>query len=243
MTKLMTHVVAGYPDFEKSLDLIKTLSSAGSDYIEIQFPFSDPIADGETIQIANIESINAGATINSSFELINAVKDIESELIIMTYFNIIFTHGIPEFCKQAAEANCTGFIVPDLPFDSLEFDSFKLEAEKCGLKIFYVVSPLISDARLDKVLQVATGFIYCISQLGTTGGSFQLDHELEDFVCKLRSKTDLPVALGFGIRNKQHVEKAMSIADIAVIGSQIIREYNKNGLEGIEGFVSNIKSE
>lgn len=238
----MTHVVAGYPNFKKSLDLIKTLSSAGSDYIEIQFPFSDPIADGETIQIANIESINAGATINSSFELINAVKDIESELIIMTYFNIIFTHGISKFCEQAAKANCTGFIVPDLPFDSLEFDSFKVEAEKHGLKIFYVVSPLISDARLDKVLQVANGFIYCISQLGTTGGSFQLDHELENFVGKLRSKTDLPVALGFGIRNKQHVEKAMSIADIAVIGSQIIREYNKNGLEGIEAFVSGIKS-
>jgi tryptophan synthase alpha chain len=244
--QLMTHIVAGYPTMDECEKIALKMASSGVSFIEIQIPFSDPIADGKTILSANMQALKNGTTPDDCFALMKRLKkSIKIPLLFMTYFNIPFVYGLEKFCKKAKEVGCYGFIIPDIPLDEEEHEHYLELCKKYDLKAIQVISPITESERLKKIAQVAEGFVYCVSRLGTTGERAELDSRLGDYLDKVREHIDLPLALGFGISTQEHVQAAAAKADIVVMGSKIINLYNEtkeNKVDAIGDFVLKMKS-
>jgi tryptophan synthase alpha chain len=246
---LMTHVVVGYPTIDITVSLIETLAKAGSDYIELQIPFSDPIADGPTIMQACDVALKNGVTVETAFEIAEkAVKKVEIPLLFMGYYNTVFAYGVEKFCKRSKEMGISGFIFPDVPPEEESYENLITCCEKYGLHLIRVISPASSDERLRINAQVAKGFIYCISRYGVTGAQSNIDVRLSEYLSKVRSFFDIPVAVGFGISSVEHVKALKKDAHIAVVGSKIINIVDENKellpdeiLEKVEEFVKSLK--
>lgn len=233
--KLMTHIVAGYPNMEESEKLIFAMQNAGVSFIEIQIPFSDPIADGPTIMKASEIALKNGATTKKCFELIRRVKPkIKIPLLVMTYFNVAFRYGLEKFCKEARASGIYGFIIPDIPIDEEKHEHYIKLCKKYGIHPIQVISPITTDERLKELNKVASGFVYCISNYGTTGERNKLNPKLGKYLKKVRRHIKLPLALGFGISNKEQAQLAAKKADIVVMGSKIINLYNETKGEKIQ---------
>ena len=225
---LMTHVVAGYPNMKECEKIVIAMADSGVSFIEIQIPFSDPIADGPTIMHANEESLLNGPTPDDCFKLIQRLKKkISTPILIMTYFNIAFKYGLEKFCKKAKESQVYGLIIPDIQIDEEKYDNYLGLCKKSGLHAIQIISPITPDRRLKKISKAASGFVYCVSRLGTTGERNKLNPELSSYLNNVRKYIKLPLALGFGISNKEQVKAALKHADIAVIGSKIINLCNE----------------
>ncbi|MCF7905702.1 tryptophan synthase subunit alpha [Candidatus Gracilibacteria bacterium] len=242
---LMTHIVAGYPDIETSEELVQMMADTGVTYIEIQIPFSDPIADGPTIMQANQTSLRNGTTTKDCFQLMSRLtKKIKTPLLFMTYFNIVHAQGVENFCCRVHEAGAWGLIVPDIPFDEEAEEHFLRNCKKYNLHAIQVISPLTTDERLKKIAKVASGFVYCVSRLGTTGERKALDPALGSYLTRVRKYIKLPLALGFGISSRAHVEAALTHADIAVMGSKVINLMNETSkgkqIETVQKFLKTI---
>jgi len=236
-TKLMTHIVAGYPNMKKCEEIAILMASQNVDFIEIQIPFSDPVADGKTIMDANTKALKNGVNTDDCFALMEMVRCSTSsaggqqdkpELLFMTYYNVVYRYGIEAFCEKARKAGAYGLIVPDIPLDEEEYDHFIEIANKYELNVIQIISPNTTIERLKKIAKVAKGFVYCVSRHGTTGEKANLNKNLGEYLARVRKYIKIPIALGFGISTKKQIIEASKIADIVVVGSKIINIYNES---------------
>ena len=243
---LMTHVVVGYPSLKVTESLVKVMEDAGVDFIELQIPFSDPLADGPTIMKACEKSLQNGTKVKDAFELANRLsKQIKIPLLFMAYYNTVFKYGTKKFCDDAKEVGISGLIIPDIPLEEEHQEHFIKYCKEAGLKNIRVISPISTIDRLEKNAEVVDGFVYCTARQGITGAKEELDPNIASFLEDVKKLFRIPVAVGFGISKREHLNQLSSHADIAVIGSaliEIINKSNKQGLEeNIKYFINSIK--
>lgn len=225
---LICYVVAGYPDIKTSEHIITSLINGGADIIEIGIPFSDPIADGSTIQDAIQSSLISGTTPDMCLELASRIRKTfpNIPLIIMTYSNILYRKGYMQFAEKAKENGIDGFIIPDIPIE--ESKEYLNTVQNTGLSTIFLVSPNTSEKRLKMISRICTGFLYAISVYGTTGERKGFDEYTIESIKRVKKVTaadELPLAVGFGISNPQHVKYMVDAgADAVIIGSAIIKK-------------------
>lgn len=229
---LMTHVVAGYPTYTECLQLIMGMQTAGAHAIEVQVPFSDPSADGPVIMAANEDALSQGMTMVNCFKLIDEVRKngLDLPVYIMSYANKVYSFGFEAFCEQAKNRRVTGLIIPDLPYESVEYTELSQSSHKHNVDLVPVLSPGIADDRLLEYCRQSSRLIYVTTTKGITGNALTVTSELVGLLKKIKSTSSCDTALGFGIRNSQDVRDAMHIADIAVIGSVVCAEIKSNGI-------------
>ncbi len=226
---LMTHLVIGYPSLEKTVSLIRKMADAGADIIELQIPFSDPVADGPTIMHACEKSLERGTKVKDAFIVMKTLSSsVPIPLLFMAYYNTAFKYGTERFCKDAKKAGADGLIVPDMPIDEEQREHFFRSCRNYDLHNIRVMSPASTDERLQKNMPVANGFIYCASHQGITGAEKKLDRHLAGYLKKIRRHTSIPIAVGFGISSRQHVDALQNHADIAIIGSALIDIFDQS---------------
>jgi tryptophan synthase alpha subunit len=232
---IMTHVIVGYPSLEKTVSIVKTMEQSGVDFVELQIPFSDPIADGPVIMHACEEALARGTKVADAFDV---VKQLSSEVSIprlfMAYFNTVFTYGVEKFCNDAKNVGVSGLIVPDMPIEEEDNEQLAYFAKKNNLYLIRVIAPVTTNRRLVKNARVSEGFVYCSARQGTTGIRNELDPRLSDYLHNVKAYFSCPLAVGFGISQKKHLEMLQSHADIAVIGSAIVSIIGKSEHEDIE---------
>ncbi len=228
---LIPFVPAGWPEFDATLEIVKTVEKAGADAIELGLPFSDPLADGVTNQNAYYEAIQQGTNTSTVLETVSLIRKegIQFPIIVMGYFNPIFAYGSARWVKDAKDAGVDALIVVDLP----PGESYELEAaaKNSELHLIYLVAPTSNSERLKHVANYASGFLYCVSLTGTTGARSELSSGLPDFIDRVREYVDLPLAIGFGISERKHVEEVGKLADAAIIGSAFVRTISEASLE------------
>ena len=219
---LVTFVTAGDPDYATSLSILKGLPAAGADVIELGMPFTDPMADGPAIQLANIRALGGHQDMVKTLQMVREFRADNSDtpLVLMGYFNPIHHYGVPRFIEEAKAAGVDGLIVVDLPPEHNE--DLCDPAQAAGLDFIRLTTPTTDDARLPTVLNGSSGFVYYVSVAGVTGaGAATLEH-VEQAVARLRRHTDLPISIGFGIRTPEHAATIARLADGVVVGSALI---------------------
>ncbi len=218
---LVTFTTAGDPDLPRSAEVLRALDRAGADVLEVGVPFSDPLADGPVIQRASERALRAGATLARVLDLVAAVRsDITAGIVLFTYANPIVRMGMEPFVERAAAAGVDGVLVLDLPIE--EADGFRDRTIEAGIDPIFLLSPTTTDARIRRAAELGRGFLYGISRLGVTGARDAIATGAEVLVGRIRSATDLPIALGFGISRPEHVAEVGRWADAAVVGSALI---------------------
>ena len=218
---LVTFTTAGDPDLERSADILRALDRSGADVLEVGVPFSDPLADGPVIQRASERALRAGATLARVLELVAAVRsDISAGIVLFTYANPVVRMGTTSFVERAAAAGVDGVLVLDLPIE--EAGGFRDRTVEAGIDPIFLLSPTTTDARIRRAAELGRGFLYGISRLGVTGARDAIAAGAEALVARIRSATDLPIALGFGISRPEHVAEVGRWADAAVVGSALI---------------------
>jgi len=225
---LIPFFVIGDPDEETSFELIKTAIDAGADVLELGIPFSDPVADGPTIQKADIRAMNAGMTPEKALAFIKRVTDYKPIPIgLLVYYNLIYQYGIDRFFSAFKEAGGTSVLVADLSIDDAE--EIAPAAAAAGLETVFMVTPNTPDQRIQKVAEYTTGFIYTVSLLGTTGERSGLSDMVKPLIGRLKSLTEMPICVGFGISTAEHAKDvAQAGADGVIIGSRIIKFIEDN---------------
>jgi tryptophan synthase alpha subunit len=220
---IMAHVVVGYPSLEETVTIVKTMTDAGVSIVELQIPFSDPLADGPTIMKACEQSLARGTKVQDAFYVMKQLsQEVSTPLLFMAYYNTVFSYGVEKFCRDAKAAGASGLIVPDMPLDEEPEEHFFALCKKYNLHTIQVISPSSTDDRLKKNVAVVNGFIYCTARQGTTGAKDSLDPSLDGYLTKMRKFFSLPVAVGFGISKREHIQALKNNADIAIIGSAVI---------------------
>jgi tryptophan synthase alpha chain len=238
---LMTHIVLGYPSFEASLKIIETMVAAGVDLMELQIPFSEPTADGPVIAHANQRALENGATVEECLSYADmAVRRFDIPFLIMTYFNVPFKYGLNRFVSVLADSGLQGAIIPDIPPE--EGREYLTAMQQQNLAPILIYSPTTSLERMQYIAGFAAGFIYCVARKGVTGQDTKFSEDLEAYLNQCRQSTRLPLALGFGIREKSDIDFLKGKADIAVIGSQTIRTMEEEGIEAVGGFIRGLRS-
>ncbi|WP_227284224.1 tryptophan synthase subunit alpha [Boseongicola sp. H5] len=220
----VAYVMAGDPDYETSLEVIKGLPGAGVDIIELGLPFTDPMADGPTIQLAGQRALEAGQTLEKTLQIARELRktDDKTPIVMMGYYNPIYSRGVARFLTDAREAGIDGLIVVDLPPE--EDKELCIPAQEAGLNFIRLATPTTDDARLPKVLQNTSGFVYYVSITGITGAAEAQAGDVGPEVARIKAQTDLPVIVGFGIKTPEASEAIAGVADGAVVGSAIVGE-------------------
>lgn len=238
---LMTHLVLGYPSFAVNREVVKQMAAAGVEMIELQIPFSEPVADGPVIARACQESIAGGTTVEAclAFAAEMAGSHPKVAFLLMTYYNIVFRLGEAAFLDRARRARIRGLIVPDLPVE--EGADFFQAARRAGIDPIQIFAPTSSDARMHELEAGADGFIYCVARRGVTGAHTELGPEFDAYIARCRAATDLPLAVGFGIRSRADVDALLCKADIAVIGSETIRIVDERGPAAVGPFLESLR--
>ncbi len=219
---LVTFVMAGDPDLATSLEILKALPAAGADVIEVGMPFTDPMADGPAIQAAGLRALRSGATLRKTLRLVADFRaaDQTTPIVLMGYYNPIYVHGVEAFLVEAKEAGVDGLIVVDLPPE--EDAELCLPALKAGLNFIRLATPTTDAARLPAVLANTSGFVYYVSITGTTGAATPDFSATATAVARIKSHTNLPVAVGFGVKSAANAEAIAAHADGVVVGSAIV---------------------
>jgi len=220
----VSYVMAGDPGFDTSLALVQGLPEAGVDIIELGLPFTDPMADGETIQLAGQRALAGGMTLLRTLDLVRAFRkdDNVTPIVLMGYYNPIYSRGVDRFLAEAKEAGIDGLIVVDLPPE--EDSELCIPAQAAGLNFIRLATPTTDDARLPKVLTNTSGFLYYVSITGITGAAAPQAVDVAPEVARIKAATDLPVIVGFGIRTPEASQAIAEIADGCVVGSAIVAE-------------------
>jgi len=240
---MMTHVVAGYPDLDRSRETVEAMAAAGAGMIEIQIPFSDPIADGPVITAANRAALAGGTRPADVLRMIRGLKtSLALPLLVMTYANIPYRMGLERFAAACAEAGAAGAIIPDLPADEFAVSPARLFVRR-GVALIPVLSPGMAKRRIRRVLESATGFAYVTLRTGTTGVRSRLAGPGLSFLDRLRRETALPLAAGFGISEPGHVRALRGKADAVVIGSHLIRLRDEGGVKVVADFLRRCRRE
>lgn len=238
---LIAYVTAGYPDAAATVKITAALAENGCDIIELGIPFSDPLADGATIQKASYHALLNGTTPTACLKIAAEIRHkITTPLVFMTYYNPVLNYGINAFCRDSVKAGINGMIVPDLPpEEGLELESF---TAKDNLDLIYLLAPTSNDERIATVAARSRGFIYLVSLTGVTGARDTLSPELAGFVKRVRSVSSLPLCVGFGISKVEHAVQAASLADGVIIGSKLIDLIDEDPtLDKLKSFISSLR--
>ena len=237
---LMTHIVLGYPTWEDSLQIVDTMVAAGVDLMELQIPFSEPIADGPVILRANQEALQQGATVARCLEFGREMAQRHPiPFLYMTYYNIVYRYGVDRFVDNLAASGLQGAIVPDLPPE--EGDGYIAGMEQKAMHPIFIYAPTTSDARMHYLAGFARGFVYCVARKGVTGMDTNFSDELGHYLARCRAATDLPLALGFGVKDKADIDFLKGKVDIAVIGTQTIRLVETQGVAAVGDFIRGLR--
>ena len=237
---LMTHIVAGYPSFDDSLRIVEQMVEGGVDLMELQVPFSEPIADGPVILHANQQSLHAGSTVDRCFEFAEAVSQrFDIPFVLMTYYNILFKFGVEDFADRMAAVGLRGAIVPDLPPE--EAGDYLAAMARNQLDPIFIFSPNTTDERMSLIASRTGGFVYCVARKGVTGAETSFTTEFEAYLTRCRAATDLPLALGFGVKDAADVDFLRGQVDIAVIGTETLRVVDQGGVEAVRAFIEELR--
>jgi tryptophan synthase alpha chain len=237
---LMTHIVAGFPDFDTSLRLIESMVQAGVDLMELQIPFSEPIADGPVILHANQAALNRGSTVERCFELAEKVaRSFPIPFLFMSYYNVLFKRGVTGFVQRMQAAGLQGAIVPDLPPE--EGAEYLAAMQRAALDPIFIYSPNTKPERLRTIAEHARGFVYCVARKGVTGSETRFSQDLALYLARARAATTLPLAVGFGVKDKADVDFLRGKADVAVVGSETLRVLEHGGVDAVGEFLSGLR--
>ena len=240
---LMTHIVLGYPSFAVNREVIGRMVAAGVNCIEMQIPFSEPMADGPVIAKACQDSIARGTTVADCLAFgaaMTAAHDIP--FLYMTYVNIIFKYGHERFFAEARAAGIKGVIVPDMPPEMDDGENgFWAAARANGIAPVLIFAPTTTDARMQELAGRAEGFVYCMARRGVTGKKSDMDESALDYLRRCRAATRLPIAVGFGIQGKNDIDPLVGIADMAVIGSKTIQLVDSEGAAAVSAFIAGLR--
>ena len=225
-TGLITFVTAGDPTLEISADILSQLPQAGADIIEIGMPFSDPMADGPAIQASSLRALKNGTNCSKILKMVEKFREQDdvTPIILMGYFNPIYIYGVEKFVVDASRAGVDGFIIVDLPPEETEV---RIPVEDAGLSLIYLTSPTTHNQRVPDVVKNASGFIYHVSVLGITGTTVPSNKNIEKDLNRIRSYTDLPIAVGFGIKTPEQAREISAYADAVVVGSAFVNKISE----------------
>jgi len=237
---LMTHIVVGYPSIEDSERIVDEMVAAGIDLIELQIPFSEPIADGPVILRANQMALKKGDSVQDCLDFTARMKRKHSlPFFYMTYVNIIHKYGVDMFLAQMFDNNISGAIVPDLPPEEGMAYIEKFKAKDKSL--IFIYGPTTSDERMKYIANHASGFIYCVARKGVTGANTNFSKDLDLYLNRCRAATDLPIALGFGVKDHSDINFLSGKVDIAVVGTQTIKVMEKDGIDAIGPYLRSLR--
>lgn len=238
---LIAYVTVGYPSLEATFSVVPLLAASGCDLVELGIPFSDPLADGVTIQKASFQALQNGVTPAVCLDVAKRLtENVDVPLVFMTYYNPILHYGHERFCRDCAKAMIDGLIIPDLPPD----ESQDLEAltQKNGLDLVYILAPTSTDERIRLAAGRSRGFVYLASVAGVTGARDELPPGLDEFAARVRSATSLPLCVGFGISNARQAGQVARIADGVIVGSRIVNLMSEGSTAGLQGFIRELRS-
>ena len=237
---LMTHIVIGYPSFEASLAIVDAMVAGGVDLMELQIPFSEPIADGPVIVRANQRALAAGSTIERCFEFARTVAERHPiPFLFMSYYNPVFRVGPAAFVSRMRDVGLRGAIVPDLPPE--EASEYLVAMKRAELDPIFIYSPNTTDQRLRQIAEHARGFVYCVARKGVTGIHTEFSSSLNAYLERCRAATHLPLAVGFGVQTAADVAGLVGRAEIAVVGSQTLRIIDEQGVAFVKPFVEGLR--
>ena len=237
---LMTHIVLGYSSFEECFKIIEAMVNAGVDLIELQIPFSEPVADGPVILNANQKSLAGGSTVKKCLSFSKTItQSFDIPFLFMSYYNILFKYGVDRFAVAMTEKNIKGAIVPDLPPE--EGQDYLDAMKKYNLDPIFIFSPTTSDQRMNYLASFGRGFIYCVARKGVTGLETDFSEQIGKYLERCRRATHLPLALGFGVKEKKDIDFLKGKTDIAVIGSQTIRLVEQKGVRAVGEFIKGLR--
>lgn len=238
---LMTHIVLGYPSFAVNREVVGQMVANGVDVIEMQIPFSEPVADGAVILKANQESIADGVRVRDCLEFAAEITAKHAiPFLFMTYYNILYKYGVERFCKEARKIGIRGFIIPDLPPE--EAGNYYELARENDIAPIPVFAPTSTEERMRFLAGTGAGFVYCVARRGVTGKKTEFDAEFSEYIARCRRSTSLPLAVGFGISSSDDVTMLAGQADIAVIGTATIRLVDEHGPDAVGPFVAGLRS-
>jgi tryptophan synthase alpha chain len=224
------YIMAGDPSLEKTKDIVLLFEECGADIVELGVPFSDPLADGPTIQRASERALKNGITLR---KVISHIKDLRQvtriPIVLMTYFNPVFKYGVENFVKDSKVAGVDGVIIPDLPPDEAE-DFIKL-SRKAVLDTIFLLAPTSTEDRIKKVTKSSSGFIYYVSITGITGATLLLDGSMDVLISKIKKYTDKPIAVGFGVSTPEEASAVAEISDAVIVGSAIVKRLHESPYE------------
>ncbi len=232
-------ITCGDPNLETTKELVYTLEKAGADIIELGIPFSDPTAEGEVIQSANMRALSNNITTDNIFDMVNTLE-VTVPLVFMTYANIVYSYGIEKFARKCKEIGISGVILPDIPFE--EKAEFSMHFKDYEIDFISLIAPTSND-RIKMIAKEANGFIYLVSSLGVTGVRQNITTDIDGIVSYIKEVTDLPVAVGFGISTKEQAKQMSNKADGVIVGSAIVRIIEKYGIDApkkVEEYVKSI---
>ena len=238
---LVPFITAGDPDLDTTVAALKTLDAAGADFIELGVPYSDPLADGPTIQAAATRALAHGTTLTDVLDVVTMVgPSLEAPIILFTYYNPIYAQGAEAFLDRLATAGVKGLVVPDLPLE--EADSVLKPAAERGLDVTLLVAPTSPPERIARIAQKSQGFIYLVSVTGVTGARANVSDRVPALLQSMRQATDKPIGVGFGISSAEQARQVKSWgADAAIVGSAIVRRLAEEGLPAVESFCCDLK--
>ena len=232
---IMTHVVCGYPSFEANWQALEVMQEFGVDLVELQFPFSEPSADGPLFVKANQEAIDSGVHVSDCFEFMRKVTSrFDFKVVMMGYYNTVFKAGHQSFLEQLKTAGGHGFILPDLPIE--EASELHNIAKQLDLAPIVLMTPTNSDERLAHLAQSAEGFVYVVARKGVTGSSTDMNNDVIELLKRCKHATDLPLAVGFGVNSADDIRFIGEHAEIAVIGTAALKAWEENGAVALKGF-------
>jgi tryptophan synthase alpha chain len=243
---LIPFITAGDPDLKTTAQALRILDQSGADLIELGVPYSDPLADGPTIQAAATRALQRGVSLDNVLEMVKDVApDLKAPLILFTYYNPILNRGIESFLKQIAEVGVKGLVVPDLPLE--EAESLLKPAAEIGIEVILLVAPTSPKERIEAIAHKSQGFIYLVSVTGVTGVRTQIESRVQDILQQMRTVTDKPIGVGFGISGPEQAKQVKDWgADAVIVGSAVVKRLADcspaEGLTAIEEFCKSLKS-
>ncbi|SOD11626.1 tryptophan synthase subunit alpha [Pedobacter xixiisoli] len=241
---LSIYYTAGYPNLGDTLKIAETLEQSGADFLEIGFPYSDPVADGPVIQASSKKALDSGMTLPILFEKLKDLRQkVSIPILLMGYVNVVLQYGVEEFCKRCQEVGIDGCIIPDLPMYEYE-EMYQTSFKKYGISNIFLVTPQTSEERIRKIDGLSNAFIYLVSSAATTGGNLSVSESSAAYFKRIADmKLKNPFVIGFGISNRETFDAANEYASGAIIGSAFVKNIDRNNLEGsIKTFMKQFRS-
>ena len=242
---LIMYLTVGFPRRDSATELVPAIIEAGADMIELGVPFSDPLADGATVQRATQTALANGVNVTYCLQTVRELRDasVAAPVLLMGHYNPLLQYGLAQFCADAATVGVDGLIIPDLPPE--ESTELHAACRAQGLDLIFLLAPTSTEERIAHAAGQASGFIYCVSLMGTTGARAELPAELPQFLRRVRGATHLPLAVGFGIAEPRHAQQVAAVADGIIVGSAlltIVEQAAEHGADAVRTFVAGLRA-